>query len=78
MKTITTFLLAGSLAVFALGAPGIFLASHRVGMVLRPTVINLFFAGVVALFLLIGTSPWKWLVTVHCCNSLVKSATAFI
>ncbi len=62
MKTITTFLLAGSLAMLALGAPGIFLASHRVGMVLRPTVINLFFAGVVALFLLIGTSPWKWLV----------------
>ncbi len=62
MKTIMALLLAGSLAMFALGAPGIFLASHRIGMVLRPTVLNLFFAAVVMLFLLIGTSRWKWLV----------------
>jgi len=62
MKTIAALVLAGSLAMFALGAPGIFLASHRIGMVLRPTVLNLFFAGVVMLFLLIGTSRWQWLV----------------
>lgn len=62
MKTITAFMLAGSLAMFAVGAPGIFLASHRIGMVLRPTVLDLFFAGVVTLFLLLGTSRWQWLV----------------
>jgi len=62
MKKVTACVLLGSLALFAAGAPGIFLASHRIGMVLRPTVLNLFFAGVVALFLLLGTSRWKWLV----------------
>lgn len=62
MKTITAFMLVGSLAMFAVGAPGIFLASHRIGMVLRPTVLDLFFAGVVTLFLLLGTSRWQWLV----------------
>lgn len=62
MKKVTGCVLLGSLALFAIGTPGIFLASHRIAMVFRPTVLNLFFAGVVALFLLLGTSRSTWLV----------------
>jgi peptidoglycan/LPS O-acetylase OafA/YrhL len=62
MQRIAALLLLSSLAMFGFGAPGIFLASHRIGMVLRPTVLNIFFAGLIVLFLLIGTSKWQFLV----------------
>jgi peptidoglycan/LPS O-acetylase OafA/YrhL len=59
----TKILLGGSLLMFGAGYPfGIFRASRLLGMTLRETVLNLFFAGMVALALLAGTSRWKALV----------------
>jgi peptidoglycan/LPS O-acetylase OafA/YrhL len=49
-----------SLVMFGVGYPfGIFRASRLLGMTLRETALNLFFAGTVALALLVGTSRWK-------------------
>lgn len=49
--------------MFSIGYPfGIFLASRFLGTTLRDTALNLFFAGTVALCLIIGTSRWKLLV----------------
>jgi len=51
---------AGGLTMLIIGAPfGIFLARHFLGLTLRATAIDLFFASVVGLTLLIGTSRWK-------------------
>ena len=56
-----SFLACG--ALFAVGAPfGIFLARHFLGVTLRETAIDLFFAGLVASTLLVGTSKWRRLV----------------
>ena len=56
-----SFLACG--ALFAVGAPfGIFLARHLLGVTLRETAIDLFFAGLVASTLLVGTSKWRRLV----------------
>lgn len=52
-----------SIITFVAGYPfGIFLASRLLGMTLRGTALNLFFAGSIALALLIGTSRWKGIV----------------
>jgi peptidoglycan/LPS O-acetylase OafA/YrhL len=46
--------------IFTVGYPfGIFRASRFLGLTLRETALNLFFAGTVALALLAGTSRWK-------------------
>jgi peptidoglycan/LPS O-acetylase OafA/YrhL len=55
--SIMAFVSCGSLFLF--GAPfGIFSARHFLGVTLRETAIDLFFAGVVGSTLLIGTSRW--------------------
>ena len=52
-----------SLIMFGVGYPyGIFLASRLLGMTLRETALNLFFAGTLALTLLLGTSRWEAIV----------------
>lgn len=52
-----------SLGVFLAGVPyGIFFARHFLGVTLRETAIDLFFAAVVAGALLLGISRWKGLV----------------
>jgi peptidoglycan/LPS O-acetylase OafA/YrhL len=51
---------AASSMMFMVGYPfGIFRASRFLGMTLRETTLNLFFAGIVALALLMGTSRWR-------------------
>jgi len=63
IRMLTTVLLGSSLFLFIGGAPfGIFLASHRTGQVLRASLLNLFFGGLVLLVLLLGTSGWKRIV----------------
>lgn len=63
MWSITAILFSASLVMFVGGYPfGIFRASRFFGFSLRETALNLFFAGTVALTLLIGTSRWKWVV----------------
>lgn len=63
MWLVTGVLSAASLVLFGGGARyGIFLASRQAGLVLRHTALNLTFGAVVALALLIGTSPWKTLI----------------
>jgi peptidoglycan/LPS O-acetylase OafA/YrhL len=63
MWRVTTILCAASLMMFVVGYPfGIFRASKFLGVTLRETALNLFFAGMVALALLAGTSRWKALV----------------
>jgi len=53
-------LFGASLMMFGAGYPfGIFRASRLLGMTLRETALNFFFAGTVALALLVGTSRWK-------------------
>jgi peptidoglycan/LPS O-acetylase OafA/YrhL len=60
MRNLMMICFAGSLTVFAVGYPfGIFRASRLLGLALRETALNVFFAGVVALALLAGTSRWK-------------------
>jgi peptidoglycan/LPS O-acetylase OafA/YrhL len=63
MWRLTMICFGASLTMFVAGYPlGIFRASRLLGMTLRETALNLFFAGVVALALLVGTSRWGWLV----------------
>ncbi|HUE52251.1 MAG TPA: acyltransferase [Terriglobales bacterium] len=63
MWRVTLAAFAVSLTMFAVGYPfGIFLASRFLGIALRETALNLFFAGTVAFTLLAGTSQWRWLV----------------
>jgi peptidoglycan/LPS O-acetylase OafA/YrhL len=60
MRNVTVFCLAASLTMFAVGYPfGIFRASRLLGFTLRETTLNVLFAGVVGLALLLGTSRWK-------------------
>ncbi len=62
-----------SLGLFVLGAPfGVLLARHFLGMTLRETAIDLFFAGVVSGTLLLGTSKWKWVVNLRVLQFLGK------
>jgi len=63
MRSITLICLVVSVAMFSIGYPfGIFRASRFLGVTLRETALNLFFAGVVLLALLAGTSRWKMVV----------------
>jgi len=60
MWRVTMILFGASLMMFGAGYPfGIFRASRLLGMTLRETALNFFFAGTVALALLVGTSRWK-------------------
>ena len=60
MRRITLVCFATSMTMFSVGYPfGIFRASRLLGVTLRPTALNLLFAGIVALALLAGTSRWK-------------------
>jgi peptidoglycan/LPS O-acetylase OafA/YrhL len=60
MWRITAILFAASLIMFGAGYPlGIFRSSRILGASLRETALNIFFAGTVALALLLGTSRWK-------------------
>jgi peptidoglycan/LPS O-acetylase OafA/YrhL len=60
MRSVTQICFAVSLIMFAGGYPfGIFQASRFLGLTLRETALNLFFAGSIALALLAGTSRWK-------------------
>lgn len=63
MWRVTKVVLVISLIVFGAGYPlGIFRSSKLLGSTLRPTALNLFFAAIILLALLVGTSPWKVLV----------------
>jgi peptidoglycan/LPS O-acetylase OafA/YrhL len=63
MWSVAAVFLTLSLIMFTAGYPfGIFLASRFLGMTLRGTALNLFFAGSIASALLIGTSNWKAIV----------------
>jgi peptidoglycan/LPS O-acetylase OafA/YrhL len=63
MWWIAGILFSASLLMFGAGYPfGIFLARRFLGVTLRGTALNLFFAGTIALALLVGTSSWKALV----------------
>src|SRR5580698_7843549 len=63
MWSVAAVFLTLSLIMFQAGHPfGIFLASRFLGMTLRGTALNLFFAGSIASALLIGTSNWKAIV----------------
>jgi len=63
MRIVTAICFAASAMIFGVGYPfGIFRASRFLGASLRETALNLFFAGVVVLALLVGTSRWKPLV----------------
>jgi peptidoglycan/LPS O-acetylase OafA/YrhL len=56
----TAILIGASFVMFGVGYPfGIFLASRFLGVTLRQTALNLFFAGSIALTLLVGTSRWR-------------------
>jgi len=60
MWRVTVILFGASLVMSGAGYPfGIFRASRLLGMTLRETALNFFFAGTVALALLVGTSRWK-------------------
>jgi peptidoglycan/LPS O-acetylase OafA/YrhL len=60
MWRVTAVLLGTSLFMFGAGYPfGIFLVSRFLGVTLRETALDLFFAGTIALALLVGTSRWK-------------------
>ena len=59
-RSVTLICFAASVTMFAVGYPfGIFQASRFWGLTLRETALNLFFAGCIALALLVGTSRWK-------------------
>jgi peptidoglycan/LPS O-acetylase OafA/YrhL len=63
VRSVTLICFAASMALFSVGYPfGIFRASRFLGVTLRETALNLFFAGIVALALLAGTSRWKGIV----------------
>jgi peptidoglycan/LPS O-acetylase OafA/YrhL len=63
MWRVTAILFGASLFMFAAGYPfGIFLVSRFLGVTLRETALNLFFAGTIGLALLVGTSGWKAIV----------------
>ena len=63
MWRVTKVVLVISLIVFGAGYPlGIFRSSKLLGSTLRPTALNLFFAAIILLALLVGTSRWKVLV----------------
>ena len=63
MKLASIFCMGAAIAVFAFGAPfGILLSRTELGSVLRPTVLNVFFAGALGSVLLIGASSLKWIV----------------
>ncbi len=60
MWRVASIFFSASLLMFGAGYPfGIFRASRFLGMTLRGTALNLFFAGTVALSLLVGASRWK-------------------
>jgi len=59
--------------MFAVGAPfGIFLARHFLGVTFRETAIDIFFAGIVAGTLLLGTSKWRRFVNLRAFQFLGK------
>jgi peptidoglycan/LPS O-acetylase OafA/YrhL len=63
MWRVAVVFLGSSIMMFGAGYPfGIFLASRLLGLTLRASALNLFFAGSIALALLIGTSRWKAIV----------------
>ncbi|HWY57016.1 MAG TPA: acyltransferase [Terriglobales bacterium] len=63
MKQAAIFCVGAAGALLACGAPfGIFLSRTELGGILRPTALNLFFAGALGSVLLIGTSNLKWIV----------------
>ncbi|MGB8012918.1 MAG: acyltransferase [Terriglobales bacterium] len=63
MGRVTAILFATSLLMFGIGYPfGIFQGSRFLGITLRETALNLFFAGTVASALLLGTSRWRAIV----------------
>jgi peptidoglycan/LPS O-acetylase OafA/YrhL len=63
VRSVILICFAASLVMFSVGCPfGIFRASRFLGATLRETALNLFFAGIVALALLAGTSRWKAIV----------------
>ena len=65
VRKFTRLAFGGSVALFIGGAPfGIFMARRFLGVTLRETAIDMFFAGVLGLTLLLGTSRWKWIVNI--------------
>ena len=63
MRRIAAMCFGASATMFTAGYPfGIFRASRLLGLTLRETALNLFFAGSIALALLLGTSRWKGIV----------------
>ena len=63
MKWASIFSMRCAAALLTFGAPfGILLNRNLLGGVLRPTALNLFFAGALGSLLVIGTSSSKWIV----------------
>jgi len=55
--------LVAAIALFGIGTPlGIWRGTTFFGAVFRRTAVNVFFAGMLGVTLLIGTSRWKWIV----------------
>ena len=63
MKCVSILSMSSAAALLIIGAPfGILLNRTLFGGVLRPTALNLFFAGTLGFLLVIGTSDLKWIV----------------
>ena len=63
MKWVSISSMSGAVALLTLGAPfGILLNRNLLGGALRPTALNVFFAGALGSLLVIGTSSLKWIV----------------
>jgi len=63
MKRASIFCMGAAVALLTFGTPfGILLTRTLWGGVLRPTALNIFFAGALGCVLLIGTSNFKWIV----------------
>jgi peptidoglycan/LPS O-acetylase OafA/YrhL len=59
----STICTCAAVGLFALGTPfGIWRGSTFFGAVFRPTAVNLFFAGVLSMTLLLGASRFRWIV----------------
>jgi peptidoglycan/LPS O-acetylase OafA/YrhL len=73
VKRFTALAFLGCFCLFAVGAPfGIFLARHFLGVTVRETAIDLFFAGVVGGTLLVGASRWRRFVNLRAFQFLGK------
>lgn len=63
MRQFSLVCIFAAVALFAFGTPlGIWRGSTLFGAIFRRTAVNVFFAGLLGVTLLLGTSRWKWIV----------------